>query len=67
MVKSNEDLRALAELEKKRNTDHDFPPHYMWAENNNDSVRQSFDTANKRFSELTTRQNFYGNFSSNSS
>ena len=21
-------------LEKKRNTDYDFPPHYMWAENN---------------------------------
>ena len=21
-------------LKKKRKTDHDFPPHYMWAENN---------------------------------
>ena len=22
-------------LEKKRNTDYNFPPHYMWAENEN--------------------------------
>ena len=25
-------------LEKKRNTDHDFPSYYMWAENNNVSA-----------------------------
>ena len=24
----------LAEFGKKRNTDYDFPPHYMWAEMN---------------------------------
>ena len=25
---------SFGEIWKKRNTDHDFPPHYMWAENN---------------------------------
>ena len=25
----------LTEFGKKRNTDHDFPPPFMWAENNN--------------------------------
>ena len=30
----------LAEFEKKRNTDHDFPPPYMWAENNKRGTAQ---------------------------
>ena len=29
-----EELEDLAEFGKKRNTDHDFPPPFMWAENN---------------------------------
>ena len=32
MVRDDGDL---AKIVKKRITDHDFPPHYMWAENNN--------------------------------
>ena len=29
------DRSDLAEVGKKRNTDHDFSPHYMWARNIN--------------------------------
>ena len=28
----------LAEFGKNRNTDYDFPPHYMWAENNTEKT-----------------------------
>ena len=31
----------LAEFGKKRNADHDFPPHYIWAENKNMDISRS--------------------------
>ena len=35
---------VLAEIVKKRITDHDFPPPFMWAENNDEELfeNQSF-------------------------